>query len=482
MLFNSWEFWCFFVVVYGLYLAIPRTWLQNVLLLAASYFFYASWNWKFLGLILASTLVDYLCGLGIHGAKSAAMRRVLLTVSLCFNLGMLGVFKYYDFFASSLLTLLAQLGFHASLSQLEIVLPVGISFYTFQTLSYTIDIYRRQMKPTSNLLNFSLFVAFFPQLVAGPIERAKRFLPQIEAPRTLDPDALTSAVWLVGWGLWKKIVVADNLAIIVDRAFDFSADTTAAMSYLAVVGFSMQIYCDFSGYSDIARGLARLLGFELMLNFDLPFVARNPSEFWRRWHISLSTWLRDYLYIPLGGNRGSTMLTYRNLFLTMTLGGLWHGASWNFVWWGMYHGCLLAAHRAFRQWRPAPLAAPMGMKLLQWFTMFHCTVFGFLIFRCNRRVTVDGIQSDDSYQQFVEMVGAGANGLGLDGDTLAALSRMSSVLLPLFLMQWFQYRTGDHCFVLRWPFLARTSVYAALLLLFIVLGVSTGDAFIYFLF
>lgn len=280
MLFNSWEFWCFFLIVYCLYLVAGRVWIQNLLLLLASYFFYASWNWKFLGLILASTLVDYLCGLGMHASKKETTRRLLLSVSIVFNLSLLGVFKYYGFFASSLAELSSSMGYGIRPQHLELVLPVGISFYTFQTLSYTVDVYRRQIEPTRNLLDFALFVSFFPQLVAGPIERASRFLPQITAPRTLDPVALSSGSWLIFWGLWKKIVVADNLAIIVDRAFDSSATTSAAMSYLAVIGFCFQIYCDFSGYSDIARGVARLLGFELMRNFDLPYLARNPSEFW----------------------------------------------------------------------------------------------------------------------------------------------------------------------------------------------------------
>ena len=482
MVFNSWEFWLFFPAVYVVYLLLPRVMLQNLLLLSASYFFYASWNWRFLGLILASTAVDYLCGRGLDRFESPRTRKTLLLVSIVFNLSLLGIFKYFDFFASSLGQLLAGLGLTVSLPHLQLILPVGISFYTFQTLSYTIDVYRRELPSTRNLLNFALYVAFFPQLVAGPIERAKRFLPQIESARSLTPEALTIGFWLICWGMWKKIVVADNLGIIVDRTFDFSADATAWVSYLAMVGFTFQIYCDFSAYTDIARGVSKLMGFELMRNFNLPFLALNPADFWRRWHISLSTWLRDYLYIPLGGNRGGRRTHYRNLMITMVLGGLWHGAAWNFVIWGIFHGALLIVHRWYRTLRPATDTFRWWLASVQWAWMFHLTVFGFLIFRCNRRIEVDGVWSDASYQQFMEMLTAAANGWGWEAQTGAMLFEMGRVVLPLLVVEALQWKIGDEYFLARLPFWARTSGYAVLLLIFILLGVGTSDSFIYFQF
>ena len=272
MLFNSWDFWVFFALIYALYLLLPFLRFQNALLLVASYYFYAAWDWRFLSLIVISTIVDYICGQGIVNAKGTGVRRAYLITSLTFNLGFLGFFKYYDFFAENLNDLLIAIGFMPSNLWLNIVLPVGISFYTFQTMSYTIDIYRGNLKPTRNLLNFALFVSFFPQLVAGPIERAKHFLPQIERPRKLNAEQLSQGSWLIFWGLFKKIAVADNLAPIVDSIYADSSNAMAAEVYLGTLAFAFQIYCDFSGYSDVARGLAKLMGFDLMLNFNQPYL------------------------------------------------------------------------------------------------------------------------------------------------------------------------------------------------------------------
>lgn len=343
MLFNSFDFLLFFVVVFIVQRLLPHR-QRNLFLLATSYFFYSCWDWRFLSLIMISTLVDFYCGRAIFGSNVNKIRKRYIVISILTNLGILGFFKYAGFFVDSANILISSLGHNPTSFHLNIVLPVGVSFYTFQTMSYTIDIYRKQVKPAENIIDFALFVAFFPQLVAGPIERAKNFLPQVLKKPVVSSSMIMEGGWLVFWGLFKKSVIADNMAIIVDQAFS-SSSLAGGDLLIAVYAFAIQIYCDFSGYSDMARGIAKMMGYNLMLNFKVPYFATNPSEFWRRWHISLSSWLRDYLYIPLGGNRNGRLQTYRNLFVTMLLGGLWHGAAWKFVLWGAYHGTLLALHR-----------------------------------------------------------------------------------------------------------------------------------------
>ena len=381
MAFNSLEFVGFLLVVLAVARLLQgRRLARNLALLLASYAFYACWDWRFLSLIWLSTGVDWLCGQRIHRAESPRAKRRWLLLSLTTNLGLLGVFKYFGFFADSLLALLAGLGVEPGWILPTIVLPVGISFYTFQTLSYTIDIHRGTLEPCESPVDFALFVAFFPQLVAGPIERAAVLLPQLAAPRPWSAAACGSGAWLLLTGLFKKVAVADGVAPYVDLIYGATASQpSAAELWLATALFAAQIYADFSGYTDIARGVARLLGIELMVNFDVPYASRDPSEFWRRWHISLSSWLRDYLYIPLGGNRGTPLLTYRNLFLTMLLGGLWHGARWNFVLWGAYHGALLCLYRA-AGWSREPSTGVRG--LAQGVVFFALTLYGWLLFRC----------------------------------------------------------------------------------------------------
>jgi alginate O-acetyltransferase complex protein AlgI len=383
LLFNSWVFLPFILAVLGLYHSV-RFRAQNVVLLIASYVFYGAWDWRFLFLIWLSTIVDFFVGRSLHRTTDLGRRKLLLGVSCVANLGMLGFFKYCNFFIDNAVSVLAALGVNVDPVHLSIVLPVGISFYTFQTMSYTIDIYRGKISPCNQFLDFALFVAFFPQLVAGPIERASSLLPQITLPRRTSFDQLYSGAWLVLWGLFKKVVIADNLGIVVDRVFETGGDANGIVCLLAIYAFAYQIYCDFSGYSDIARGIAKLLGIELMRNFNIPYFAQNPADFWHRWHISLSTWLRDYLYIPLGGSRGSEGKTYRNLAVTMLLGGLWHGAAWNFVFWGAYHGGLLAGHRWLTKSVRSPvLHAASGRitRLGRCVFMFHLTCIGWLLFR-----------------------------------------------------------------------------------------------------
>ena len=316
MLFNSLEFLVFFALVYGLYRVLGHRG-QNRMLLLASYVFYGAWDWRFLSLILISTLVDYQAGLKIASSDQRGQKRFWLFCSVATNLSLLGFFKYFNFFAENLAGLFGLFGIQLDPVTLRIVLPVGISFYTFQTMSYTIDIYRGKLAPTRSLPDFALFVAFFPQLVAGPVERARNLLPQILAPRTVTREGFFQGCFLIGWGLFEKVFIADNLARIVDPVFATDGSWGGATILLACYAFAFQIFCDFDGYSNIARGIGKCLGFEIMINFNLPYFAVNPSDFWKRWHISLSSWLRDYLDIPRGGIRSGTWMTYRNLALTM---------------------------------------------------------------------------------------------------------------------------------------------------------------------
>jgi D-alanyl-lipoteichoic acid acyltransferase DltB (MBOAT superfamily) len=345
VLFNSTEFLVFLGAVLALYYRLGHR-SQNLMLLVASYVFYGWWDARFLSLLVLSTVVDFFCSHGIHASSDPARRLRLLRVSIAVNLGVLGFFKYFDFFTSSSVELLNALGLHASLPLLEVILPVGISFYTFQTMAYTIDVYRGQVAPARRFLDFALYVGFFPQLVAGPIERARALLPQLENPRRVDASDWTAAIQLLLLGYFKKVCIADGVAPYVDRAFADPAALSAPDLWLASYLFAIQIYGDFSGYTDIARGVARLFGIRLSVNFRQPYLSSSITDFWRRWHISLSSWLRDYLYVPLGGNRRGRRRTYANLLTTMLLGGLWHGAAWHFVIWGALHGIALAVHRA----------------------------------------------------------------------------------------------------------------------------------------
>ena len=382
MLFNSWLFPPFLLVVLVLYRFLPNR-SQNAMLLLASYFFYACWDWRFLGLLLVSTSCDWLLARAISREPTRESAKRWVACSVGINLAFLGFFKYFNFFVDSANSLLRGMGFATWNLHLEVILPVGISFYTFQSISYIVDVYRGDIEPARNPIDFALFVAFFPHMVAGPIMHCRDLLPQFQRTRHTTSLQIVEGLWLILFGYFKKVAVGDNLAPIVDRVF---ADTTAvsgAAVLLGVYAFAFQIYCDFSGYTDIARGVAKLLGVELMVNFNRPYLALNPSDFWRRWHISLSTWLRDYLYVPLGGNREGRVNTYRNLFLTMLLGGLWHGAAWNFLLWGAYHGVLLMLHRLvvldLKLWTRESRAGWFASRVL----MFNAVCYGWLLFRAN---------------------------------------------------------------------------------------------------
>ena len=373
MLFNSTVFLEFFAAFLLLYFLWRKSLAaRNLLILAASCLFYGWWDWRFLGLLLFSGCFDFGSGLLIGGTANLRRRKVLLCLSLAVNLSLLGVFKYFDFFLGSLAALLSPL--HLNLGTLGLILPIGISFYTFQSLSYVIDVYRGQMEPTRSLVRYLAYVSFFPQLVAGPIERARDLLPQFQRTLVIDNEMIVQGAWLIVWGLFKKVVVADNLAPVVEMAFDNPSVTGPAV-LCGALAFAFQIYGDFSGYSDIARGLARVLGFKLSVNFNLPYIATNLRDFWRRWHISLSSWLRDYLYISLGGNRNGDARTYLNVLLTMLIGGLWHGAAWNFVLWGAWHGAGLVANRWWQQ-RFGRLP-----NWISWPLTFLFVLYGWILFR-----------------------------------------------------------------------------------------------------
>lgn len=336
MFFNSIDFAIFLPIVFVLYWFVlnRNLGIQNLLIVAASYLFYGWWDWRFLSLILLSTVVDYFIGLQLHKEKKQRNRKALLWISLFVNLGLLGFFKYFNFFIDNFSTAFTCLGGSLSGHSLNIILPVGISFYTFQTLSYTIDIYRNKLTPTGDFVAFAAFVSFFPQLVAGPIERATNLLPQFYKDRSFDYHKAVNGLRQILWGLFKKVVIADNCAIFANLAFNNSDEYGGMALLLGALFFTFQIYGDFSGYSDIAIGTARLFGFNLKQNFAFPYFSRDIAEFWRRWHISLSTWFRDYLYIPLGGSRGGTGMRIRNTFAIFLVSGFWHGANWTFIVWG----------------------------------------------------------------------------------------------------------------------------------------------------
>lgn len=336
MLFNSIDFAIFLPIVFILYWFVTNRnlRLQNFLIVASSYLFYGWWDWRFLSLILFSTLVDYVVGQKLRNEQSPLKRKGLLWLSIFVNLGFLVFFKYSNFFLENLVTAFIFFGSEIKVNSLSIILPVGISFYTFQTLSYTIDVYKRRIQPTNDFIAFSAYVSFFPQLVAGPIERSTHLLPQFYKKRTFDYSKAVDGMRQILWGLFKKIVIADNCAEFANQIFNNSADMNGSTLVLGALFFTFQIYGDFSGYSDIAIGTARLFGFDLMRNFNFPYFSRDIAEFWRRWHISLSTWFRDYLYIPIGGSRGGTWMKVRNTFIIFIVSGFWHGANWTFVAWG----------------------------------------------------------------------------------------------------------------------------------------------------
>ena len=389
MFFNSLDFAIFLPIVFILYWFVCNNnlKLQNFLIVAASYVFYAWWDWRFLFLILFSTIVDYSVGRGLQKQENLTKRKVLLWISILVNLGFLGVFKYYNFFLDNFISAFSLFGTEIKANSLNIILPVGISFYTFQTLSYSIDVYKRKLEPTKEFISFAAFVSFFPQLVAGPIERATRLLPQFYKKRIFDYTKAVDGMRQILWGLFKKIVIADNCAEYANLIFNNSADYSGSTLVLGALFFTFQIYCDFSGYSDIAIGTSRLFGFNLIQNFNFPYFSRDIAEFWRRWHISLSTWFRDYLYIPLGGSHGGTWVKIRNTFAIFLVSGFWHGANWTFIIWGalnaLYFLPLLLSNNNRKNLDTVAGGnlLPSFKELLSMLTTFALTVFAWIFFR-----------------------------------------------------------------------------------------------------
>jgi alginate O-acetyltransferase complex protein AlgI len=474
VVFTSLHFALFFAVVYALYRALPHRG-QNWMLLAASYYFYGSWDWRFLSLLLGSTVVDFLVGRYLGRETVPGRRRLALILSLVFNFGMLGFFKYFNFFEYSLVAMGDWIGWHFDPFTLNVILPIGISFYTFMTVSYVIDVYRREIEPTSHLLDFALFVAYFPHLVAGPILRASLLLPQIERPRTISREQIVAGLWLVGWGCFQKMFVADNLAPLVDTVFGPAATPGGADILVASWAFAFQIYGDFAGYSNIARGVSKMMGIELNVNFLFPYFVISPQAFWRNWHISLSTWLRDYLYFPLGGNRHGNWKTHRNLMITMALGGLWHGAAWTFVVWGLYQGLVLVVARLIGSW--ATRAGIVIREGLNWqrlalgALMFQVTCYGWLIFRA---------ESTSQLVTFTRLLFTSMTPSLTTIDSL--LIPMLLVVAPLLAVHIYQARKGSETAPLEWPLVGRYALYCAVFYLVLLFGDFEGAQFIYFQF
>lgn len=477
MLFNTFTFFVFFVIVFFVYwfLLKKNRVYQNILLLIASYIFYGWWDWRFLSLIVISTIVDFAIGKLIFSTTDKKRRKALLMLSLLVNLGFLGFFKYYNFFIENWIQAWETLGVSTNLSSLNIILPVGISFYTFQTLSYTIDIYRKKIKPTNSVLSFATFVAFFPQLVAGPIERAQHLLPQFLSERKFSYKHAMSGVHIFIWGLFKKVVIADTCATYVDVIFQNYESMSTLTLMLGAVYFAFQIYGDFSGYSDMAIGLARMLGFDLMQNFRYPYFARDIAEFWRRWHISLTTWFRDYLYIPLGGSRTTKMLQIRNVFIIFIVSGFWHGANWTFIAWGFLNALyflpllLLKKNRINRDdiiMNSFKNGIDTTFKI---FITFSITSLAWVFFRAN------DIQHAFGYlKRMLSELSFNIQFLSIERYTIELIA-----ILGLFIaIEWF-HKKYEHPFIGKYYMAKITFV----LFLIITLGVfSSHEDFIYFQF
>jgi alginate O-acetyltransferase complex protein AlgI len=487
MLFNSIDFAFFLPVVFLLYWFVTNKSLkaQNLLLLFASYFFYACWDWRFLFLLCFSTLLDYYTGLKIADAQNLRMRKFWIWLSISVNLGFLGVFKYYNFFAESFAEAIAHVGFQVNPWTLKIILPVGISFYTFHGLSYVIDIYYQKIKPEKNFVDYSVFVSFFPLLVAGPIERATHLLPQIKKERTFDYAKAVDGLRQILWGLFKKIVIADQCAEYANLIFNNYTDYSGTTLLLGAVLFAFQIYGDFSGYSDIALGTARLFGIELLRNFAFPYFSRDIAEFWRRWHISLSSWFRDYLYIPLGGSKGGKWMRVRNTFIIFIVSGFWHGANWTFIVWGVLNALYIMPSIIFGTNRVNLDTVAQGRflpsvkELFSILTTFTLTVIAWIFFRAEnighaigfiKRMSVGLIQKS-GYVETLNLLYWQINPLVL-------------VLVLLFvLIEWLgreqQYALAK--FGLYWHTPLRLAFYYCLLVLIIALSGEEHE-FIYFQF
>jgi len=478
MLFNSINFALFLPLVFLLYWFIPKSNFkqQNIILLVASYFFYGCWNWRFLFLLIFSTFLDYFTGIKMSGTKTQQTRKFWFWLSVSVNLGLLGVFKYFNFFTESFAEGLSLLGIHADIWSLQIILPVGISFYTFHGLSYVIDIYNDRIKPERNFINYSVFVCFFPLLVAGPIERATHLLPQILKKREFDYKKAVDGLRQILWGLFKKIVIADNCATYVNQIFDSYNMQSGSTLLLGATFFAFQIYGDFSGYTDIAIGTAKLFGIDLLRNFAYPYFSRDIAEFWRRWHISLTTWFRDYLYIPLGGSRGSKAQIVRNTFVIFLVSGFWHGANWTFLAWGTYHALLflplilLQKNRKNTDNVARGRIFPTLKEIIQMTSTFLLVILGWVFFRAeNIGKALDYLDRIFSKSLFSIPFAQGNNSLFL-------------TVLIMIAVEWFQRnkKYGLQIDSVKNSFV-RWSVYFGVLLLIFFFG-GKSETFIYFQF
>jgi D-alanyl-lipoteichoic acid acyltransferase DltB (MBOAT superfamily) len=476
MLFNSIDFAIFLPLVFFLYWILRKKLkAQNLFIAIVSYIFYGWWDWRFLLLILFSTVIDYFVAIAINNFKSQKYKKGFLLVSVIVNLGLLGFFKYCNFFLDNFVNAFSFFGQEISVNRLDIILPVGISFYTFQTLSYTIDVYRKKMKPTNDFISFAAFVSFFPQLVAGPIERATHLLPQFYTKRKFNFETAKDGLMLIVWGLFKKIVIADNAAQYVNDIFQNYSDYSPSTLLLGGFYFAFQIYGDFSGYSDIAIGISKFFGFNLMRNFAYPYFSRDIAEFWRRWHISLSTWFRDYLYIPIGGSRGGTLMKIRNTFIIFVVSGFWHGANWTFVVWGtlnaLYFLPLLLTNKNRKNIGIVSNNdnIPNFRDVFNIFTTFFLVIIAWIFFRANNLFhAFDYLYRMLSFNFSIDKLG---------------IERFSFEMLPLILIliliEWFS-RHKEH------PLKNGTFIYAkAILLIFMIMtfgSFSNMQEFIYFQF
>ena len=475
MLFNSIDFAIFLPVIFLIYWFIvnKNLTLQNLMILMASYVFYGWWDWRFLSLIFISSMTDYAIGLGLNKSKSKKKRKLLLSISLLINVGLLGFFKYFNFFIDSFIDLFTTFGFSINARTLNIILPVGISFYTFQTLSYTINIYRYKIEPTKDIIAFFAFVSFFPQLVAGPIERAANLLPQFKEKRFFDYDKAADGLRQILWGLFKKVVIADSCAKNVDFIFANYDTLSGSILFLGTIYFAFQIYGDFSGYSDIAIGTARLLGFDIMRNFAYPYFSRDIAEFWRRWHISLSTWFRDYVYIPLGGSYVNKLKRIRNILITFTVSGFWHGANWTFIIWGFLHGLYYIPIMLLnKQKKHTGIVSPNNLfpsikETCQILTTFFFTLIAWVFFRA------ETIQHAFNYLTHMF-----STSLFVFPENQ---KRNVILIIILLIIEWF-HRKKEHGFQIdKYPTLIRWSIYCILSLV-ILNYFGEEKTFIYFQF
>ena len=477
MLFNSLNFAIFLPIVFILYWFVTNKNLktQNTLLLLASYFFYAFWDWRFLFLLIFSTLLDYYTSIKMSEAKSQSNKKFWFWLSISVNLGFLGVFKYFNFFAASFADAISNVGFHINPWTLKVILPVGISFYTFHGLSYVIDIYKNRIKAEKNFIDYSVFVSFFPLLVAGPIERATHLLPQIQSKRNFDYAKAFSGLRQILWGLFKKVVIADQCAVYANIAFNNTADQPGSTLLTGAIFFAFQIYGDFSGYSDIAIGTAKLFGIDLLRNFAFPYFSRDIAEFWRRWHISLSTWFRDYLYIPLGGSKTGTWMKVRNTFIIFIVSGFWHGANWTFIIWGFLNALYIMPSIIFNTNRNNLDIVAQGKtfsslkELRSVIITFSLTVFAWIFFRAN---------SLDHAIKYISKI------FTRSFFTLPKIDTDILILLPLFIIiEWFgrEEHYALEKITVNWYRPLRWGMYF-IIIMFVICYAGSNQQFIYFQF